>query len=108
MLEFVGHGAKQSLSHEYDDAMDVGSVARFVIVQFMLKKISDSQPFVVDVVITIRAVFLVIKSSENGVICRHFSIVEGIVLPVIPSVSDIRVGFKDMVASASYTLETLR
>ena len=108
LLKFGGRGAKQSLSHKYDDACDIGRVACLVIVPFVLKEISNSQSFVVDVVITIRAVFLVVKSSENGVIRRHFSFVDGVVLPVIPSVSDIRVGFEDMVASASYTLETRR
>lgn len=108
LLEFGGHGAKKSLSHECDNAVDVGSVIRTVIVPFVLKEISDSQSFVVDVVITIRAIFLVIESSENGVIRRLFSLVEGIVLPVIPSVSDSCVGFENMVTSASYTLETRR
>ena len=74
----------------------------------MLKEIANSQPFVVDVVIAIGAICLVVKSSENGVIRGRFSAVEGIVVPVIPSVSDIHTGFKDMVASASYTFETLR
>ena len=59
-------------------------------------------------VLTIRAISLRVKSSENAVICSHVSFGGGTVLPVIPSVSDIRVGFEDIIASASDTRETLR
>ena len=77
----------------------------------MLEEISDTLALVgAEGVITsrVRAVSLSVESSENAVIHNHASVGGGTVLPVIESVSDIRVGSEDMIASASYTFETLR
>ena len=109
LLEFGGHVAKSSLSHERDNAFDTGSVVCTMYNHFVLEEISDTRPVVrVEGVITRRAISLCVESSENAVVCSHLSFGGGTVLPVIPSVSDIRAGFEDMVASASYTRETLR
>ena len=110
-LEFAGHVLKSSLSHECDNAFDTGSVFCTVVVPFVLEKISDSLLALLRVegVITIRvwAVSLPVESSENAVICSHVHFGGGACLPVVPSVSDIRVGLKDEIASASYTHKTL-
>ena len=108
-LEFGAHVAKQTLSHECDNAFDTGSVVFTVYVHFVLKEFSDTRTVVgVEAVITIRAISLRVKSSEDAVICSHVSFGEGTGLPVIPSVSNIRAGLEDVLASTSYTRETLR
>ena len=110
-LEFGGHVLKSSLSHERDNAFDTGRVFCTVCVPFVLEKISDSLlPLlrVEEVIATlVWAVSLPIESPENAVICSHIHFGGGTGLPVIPSISDIRVGSKDEIASASYTHETL-
>ena len=77
----------------------------------MSEEISDTLALVgAEGVITswVRAISLRVESSENAVICSHASVGGGTVLPVIESVSDFRVGSENMIASASYTCETLR
>ena len=110
-LEFRGHVLKSSLSHERDNAFDTGSVFCAVVVPFVLEKISDSLLRLLRVegvkAIRVWAVSLPVESSENAVICSHVHFGGGTGLPVVPSVSDIRVGSKDEIASASYTHETL-
>ena len=110
-LEFGAHGAKASLSHERDNAFDTGGIFCTVYVQLVLEEISDTLALVgTKGVITsqIRAVSLCVESSEYAVICSHASVGGGTVLPVIESVSDIRVSSEDMIASACDTFETRR
>ena len=110
-LEFRSHILKSSLSHERDNAFDTGSVFCTVYVPFVLEKISDSLLPLLRVegviAILIWAMSLPVESSENAVICSHVHLGGGAGLPVVPSISDIRVGSKDEIASASYTHETL-
>lgn len=111
-LEIGVHVSKSSLSHERDNAFDTGGVFCTVCVPFVLEEISDSLLSLLRVegVITIRvwAVPLPVESSEDAVICSHVHFGGGNGLPVVPSISDIRVGLKHMIASASYARETLR
>ena len=79
--------------------------------QFMLKQIADRQGFfvVVDVVRAIRARSLVVESAEDGVVGGHFGAgVRVGLLPVVPAVADVGVGFEDVGAGAGYAFEAHR
>ena len=106
-LELGGHGEKQSLSHERDNAFDTGSVLCTVFVPFVLEEILNTQPLV-GLVITVWAISLGVESSEDTVICSRVSPGDGTHLPMIPSVPDVKAAFEYMLASAGYTRETLR